>query len=221
VFLVKERYSMRKALAAVVSGLTTPHLSPLLEEYTMEQSCRRSGALVLSTIGLCLVSVLVPDHGLAQQKYTFEERPEWSTSRYVQQYAIDVGDVPGHKIRILELQWIYNEQSQLAVSGVKVKESWARAYTDYTNGKGRSWGYGIWILADGSKIYLESTGTTIAEPTSTGSVKGSYHGVARFVGGTGKFSRIRGTMMEANDFDNDPKAGYNKVETRGEYWFEE
>lgn len=30
-----------------------------------------------------------------------------------------------------------------------------------------------------------------------------------------------GPMMEVNDFDNDPKAGYNKVETRGEYQFEE
>jgi hypothetical protein len=175
----------------------------------------------LGTIALCLVSAFFPAYGLAQQKYTFEERPEWSTSRYVQQYAIDVGDVPEHKIRIFELQWSYNEQSQLAISGVKVKEYWTRAYSDYTNRKGRSWGYGIWILADGSKIYLESTGTTIAEPTSTGFIKGLYHGVSRFVGGTGKFSRIRGTMTEANDFDNDPKTGYNRVETRGEYWFEE
>jgi hypothetical protein len=187
----------------------------------VEHSYREPIVSFLGTVGFCLACAFVSSHALAQQKYTFEERPEWSTSRYVQQYAIEVGDVPGHKVRILELQWIYNDQSQLAVSGVKVKESWARAYSDYTNGKGRSWGYGIWILADGSKIYSESSGTTIAEPTSTGSIKGSYHGVSRFVGGTGKFSRIRGTMTEVNDFDNDPKTGYNRVETRGEYWFDE
>jgi hypothetical protein len=61
----------------------------------------------------------------------------------------------------------------------------------------------------------------MAEPTATGSVRGSYHGVSRMTGGTGKFSRIRGTIADANDFDNDPKAGYNRAESKGEYWFEE
>ena len=187
----------------------------------MELPYRESVMSFLGALGLCAICAFVSNSALAQQKYKFEEKPEWSTSRYVQQHAIDVGDVPGHKVRILELQWTYNEQSQLAVSGVKVKESWSRGYTDYTNGKGRSWGYGSWILADGNKIYVEYSGTTMAEPTSTGSIKGSYHGVSRFTGGTGKFSRIRGTMTEADDFDSDPKTGYNKVETQGEYWFEE
>lgn len=174
---------------------------------------------VIAIIAFC--SAAVSAQAFAQQKFRYVEKPEWSDSRYVQQYAIDVGDVPGHKIRILELQWTFNAKSELAISGVKVKESWVRAYSDYTAGKGRSWGYNVWLLEDGNKIYAESSGTAISDPTSTGSVKGSYHGVIRMVGGTGKFSRIRGTLTEANDFDNDPKTGYNKVETQGEYWFEE
>ena len=157
----------------------------------------------------------------AQQRYPIEEKPEWSTGKYIQQHAIDVGDVPGHKVRILELHYIYNDQSEFAVSGVKVKEGWSRGYTDYTNGKGRSWGYGQWLLADGSKVFLESSGTTLAEPTATGSIRGSYHGVSRLTGGTGKFGRIRGLIAEANDFDNDPKSGYNRSESKGDYWFEE
>ena len=124
-------------------------------------------------------------------------------------------------MRILELHYIYNDQSEFAVSGVKVKEGWSRGYTDYTNGKGRSWGYGQWLLADGSKVFLESSGTTLAEPTATGSIRGSYHGVSRLTGGTGKFGRIRGLIAEANDFVNDPKSGYNRSESKGEYWFEE
>jgi hypothetical protein len=160
-------------------------------------------------------------NALAQQKYKIEEKAEWSTSKYVQQLAIDVGDMPGHKVRVYEIHWIYNDQSQLAISGVKVKENWSRGYSDYTNGKGRSWGYTVWELADGNKIYMDFSGTTMAEPTVTGSIKGSYHGVSRITGGTGKFSRIRGMTTEADDFDNDPKTGYNKAESQGEYWFED
>jgi len=156
----------------------------------------------------------------AQQRYPIEEKPEWSTGTYTQQQAIDVGDVPGHKVRVLEVHYVYNDQSQLTISGVKVKEVWTRGFSDYTNGKGRSWGYALWLLADGSKLNAEYSGTTMAEPTASGSVRGSYHGIARFTGGTGKFSRIRGTIAEVNDFDNDPKTGYNRSESKGEYWFE-
>ena len=168
-----------------------------------------------------IAALILADVSWAQQRYLIEEKPEWSTSKYIQQHAIEVGDVPGHKVRILELQYLYNEQSQLAISGVKVKEVWSRGYSDYTNGKGRSWGYQVWHLADGSKVFLDYSGTTMAEPTATGSVRGSYHGVSRMTGGTGKFSRIRGTIADANDFDNDPKTGYNRAESKGEYWFEE
>ena len=168
-----------------------------------------------------VAALIVVDVAWAQQRYPIEDKPDWSTGKYVQQHAIDVGDVPGHKVRILELRYTYNDQSELAVSGVKVKEIWVRGYSDYTNGKGRSWGYGVWLLADGNKLLLEHSGTTLADPTATGSIRGSYHGVSRLTGGTGKFSRIRGTMSETNDFDNDPKTGYNKAESQGEYWFEE
>lgn len=155
----------------------------------------------------------------AQQRYPIEEKPEWSTGKYTQQLAIEVGDVPGHKVRSYELHYVYNKQSQLAVSGVKVKEAWSRGYSDYTDGKGKSWGYGLWLLEDGNKVFMEYSGTTLAEPTATGSVKGSYHGISRLTGGTGKYSRVRGTFSEVNEFDNDSKSGYNSTESRGEYWF--
>jgi hypothetical protein len=182
----------------------------------------RSGTTVFFELVIAAVCVFIAiGHASAEQRYTIEDKPEWSTGKYIQQHALDVGDVPGHKVRVLELQYIYNAQSQFAVSGVKVKEIWVRGYSDYTNGKGRSWGYQVWLMDDGSKLFVEHSGTTLADPTATGSIRGSYHGVARFTGGTGKFSRIRGTLSEMNDFDNDPKTGYNRAENKGEYWFEE
>jgi len=166
------------------------------------------------------VSLFSGTEAAAQQRYPIEERPEWSTGTYTQQQSIEVGDVPGHKVRILEVHYVYNESSRFAVSGVKIQEVWTRGYSDYTNGKGRSWGYALWLLADGSKVFGDYSGTTLAEPTSTGSIRGSYHGVLRLTGGTGKSSLIRGTIAEINEFDNDPKTGYNRSESKGEYWFE-
>lgn len=180
----------------------------------------RDGLLTVASVLLSAFISFSANVAQAQKHYPIEEKPEWSTGKYIQQHAIDVDDVPGHKVRILELQYIYNDQSELAISSVKVKEIWVRGYSDYTNGKGRSWGYATWLLADGNKVFLEYSGTTLANPTATGSVRGSYHGVSRLVSGTGKFSRIRGTITEINDFDNDPKEGYNRSESKGEYWFE-
>ena len=68
----------------------------------------------------------------AQKHYPIEDKSEWSTGKYIQQHMIDVGDLPGHKVRILEVQRTYNDKSQLAVSSVKVKEAWVRGYSDYT-----------------------------------------------------------------------------------------
>ena len=157
----------------------------------------------------------------SQQKYPIANNTEGSTSKYTQQYKIEVGDVPGHTVRIQETNRTYNEKSTLAFRGVKAKESWVRGFSDYTNGKGRAWGYGQWVLEDGEKVFFDYSGQSHSEPTSTGSLKGSYHGTTRIVGGTGNYKGIRGTTTDTVSFDNDPKAGYNNISGTGEYWFEE
>lgn len=157
----------------------------------------------------------------AQQKFPIHSTTGGSTSKYVQQHKIDVGDVPGHQIRIQETRRVYNDQSKFAFSGVKVTEGWVRGYSDYTNGKGKAWGYGQWILEDGNKVYFEYVGTSHSEPTPTGSLKGTYHGTTYIKGGTGKFKGIRGVTTDTVRFDNDPKDGYNQNEGTGEYWLED
>lgn len=170
------------------------------------------GAVVLFVFGTAV---------WAQQKQPLQDSSDWHTGKYIQQHLIDVNDVPGHKVRIQELQRIYNDKSQLVISGVRVKEAWFRGYSDYTNGKGRAWGYGQWILEDGGKVFTEYSGISASDPRPNGSVKGTFHGVSRLVGGTGKYSKIRGTTVDSNDFDTDPQSGYNKAESKGEYWFED
>jgi len=106
------------------------------------------------------------------------------------------------------------------VMGTKVVETWSRGSSDYVNGIGPAQGYETWALEDGSKIFLEWRGTSYSEATSTGSRRGTFHGTVRFVGGTGKFATIRGVITSDTEFDTDPKTGYNRPASRGEYWFE-
>jgi hypothetical protein len=176
---------------------------------------------IRTQMGTWIVLLTVAGIAQAQEKFPISTNTDGQTSKYIQQYKIDVGDVPGHQIRIQETQRIHNEKSTLVFSSVRAKEGWVRGYSDYTNGKGKAWGYGHWILEDGGKIYYEYVGTSHAEPTSTGSLKGTYHGTTHIRGGTGKYKGIRGTTTDSVNFDNDPKTGYNQNESKGEYWFEE
>jgi hypothetical protein len=140
-------------------------------------------------------------------------------SRYVQQHLIDVGDVPGHQIRIQEAHRI-NPPNGHAIDGVKITESWVRGYSDYVNGVGPAWGYSVWMMEDGNRIFLEYTGTSESQTTASGSRRGTYHGTTRITGGTGRFTKIRGQLADIAEFDTDPNKGYNRVSSKGEYWLE-
>jgi len=176
----------------------------------------RSIALVAGFIGATVLSAT--DDVWAQQKYQYSYSAVPASSRYVQRHKIDVGDLPGHEIVIYEIQRTYTSD-QPVVMGVKIVETWSYGFTDQVNGVGPSQGYNTWILEDGSKIFAEYHGSNYGELSSTGSRRGTYHGAARFVGGTGRFAAIRGTLTDDVEYDTDPKTGYNRPVTRGEYWF--
>ena len=93
-----------------------------------------------------------------------------------------------------------------------------RALSDLIDGSGRSWGYGVLSLENGDKIFsrFETLVQTVVE--SDGSRKSSYTTVTTLVGGTGKFTMIRGTLRGAGSTDF--KTGLSGVKTEGEYWFE-
>jgi hypothetical protein len=183
------------------------------EKIMIAQACRISlSSIVLSML---LLAGLVS----AQEKHQFTHSTPPQSSRYVQQHAIDVGDIPGHQIRIVEIQRVYTSDHPL-VAGMKVVETWVRGFTDYVNGVGPAEGYATWILEDGNKIFLEWKGSSYSEPTTTGSRRGRSHGTTRLMGGTGRFATIRGVLTDEAEFDPDPRTGYNRVASRGEYWFE-
>jgi hypothetical protein len=129
---------------------------------------------------------------------------------------IEVGDVPGHQVRIYEIQ---RTGIETEFSGIKARESWSRGYSDYTNSTGSTSGYGVWVLEDGSRIFNRYSGTSQTVIGADGSKKGTYHGVTQITGGTGRFVNIRGIIRDMTKFD--AKAGYNESSGEGEYWFEQ
>ncbi len=167
-----------------------------------------------------VAALLVADVAWAQQKFPINATSEGVKSRYVQQHVIDVGDLPGHQARILEVHRVHS-MKQIVLDGVKVVEEWDRGFSDYTNGVGPARGYGIWVLEDGNKVFLEWNGTAHSEATVTGSKRGTFNGATKIVGGTGKFTKMRGMMTDAVEFDTDPEKGYSRALNKGEYWFQD
>src|SRR4030088_2918834 len=112
----------------------------------MERTTRTMVGVVagLITIGLAVSET----SGQEKHKYSFVSPPGVST--YTQQHEIEVGDVPGHKVRTFEIRAKFANEAPRS-AGVKAVEGWTRAMSDLTNGSGRSSGYGMTILENGDK----------------------------------------------------------------------
>lgn len=163
---------------------------------------------MMALIGLCESHL-----ALAQKKYTIEETPA-GNSRYLQEHSIDVGDTPGHQVRIYEIRDEYPNKD-LAFAGIPVKESLVRGMSDYTNWNGPFTTYTVYSMEDGGKIFSRSTGTTQTE--SDGTRRFTF--VQNFLGGTGKFKGMRGQLRGSGE-----RIGGAKTLTshsKGEYWIDE
>jgi hypothetical protein len=126
------------------------------------QACKiRFSSVALLT--LCLAGM-----ASAQQKYPYHQATAPQSSQYVQQHSIEVGDIPGHQIRIFEIHRVYTSDHPVVLE-TKVVESWTRGFSDYVNGIGPVQDYSTWVLDDGSKIFFESRGTSYSEAAATGS----------------------------------------------------
>jgi hypothetical protein len=188
--------------------------------------CHSRGGIVkniLSTfIGGCVFTIAIalahPCYG--QQKYSYSHSSPPEASRYIHDYSIEVDDVPGHKVRIVEIQRTYSKDHPI-IMGTKVIEMWFRGFTDYGSNGGPGHGYETWILEDGNRLFCESIFISSTEASATGSRKGTSTSTLRFVGGSGKYASIRGNISSSVEFDNDPKTGYNRPSSKGEYWFSE
>jgi hypothetical protein len=131
-----------------------------------------------------MLSSLCPGILWAQQKHSIAISSEGVKSRYVQQLALDVDDVPGHQVRVQESQRTFPAESSPTLDGEHIVERWGRGYSNYVAGIGPAWGYVTIITDKGNKIFLEFNGTSETRTNETGSKRGSYNGTSRFIGGT-------------------------------------
>jgi len=174
-----------------------------------------SGLRVLATLGAAsLLLGAAGESGPQKQSYFFKTPP--GATKYTQQHAIDVDDVPGHQVRIYELHSTFSEEAPV-YNGVKVKEAWLRAMTDYTNGTGRGSGYSMSILENGDKIFGRWESMTQTTIGADGTKAARTSAVTTFNGGTGKFKGMHGTLKSSSlsDFKN-----VSDIVTEGEYWIE-
>ena len=150
-----------------------------------------------------------------KQRITFTAPAE--TTKYTQQHVLDVGDVPGHQIRIFEFHRTFPTNAPV-FDGVKVVEAWSRNFSDYIDLSGRNSGYTIFVMENGDKIFGRQEGVAHTVSHPDGSRKTSAYTMLTLTGGTGQFHGIRGTLRTTAAADI--RAGIAESHYFGEYWME-
>ena len=170
-----------------------------------------------ATLFAALVAVSAASGALAQEKYKYSFKAPDGVTKYTKQHTLDVGDVPGHQIRVAETHTVYTGDAPV-YAGVKVKEAWGRLTSDYVDGSGHAVNYAVAIMENGDKVFSRTQLLLQSSAGADGVRKNSFTTVTTITGGTGKFVGIRGTLrgQGATDF----KSGTSNNLTEGEYWFE-
>ena len=165
----------------------------------------------IAGLGLALASSVTDS--LAQQKQTVSYKSSAENSKYTQQHVIDVGDVPGHQVRVFEIYRSYPNNPPV-INGVKLKESWSRSLSDYTDNNGPANGYTVYVLEHGDKFFSRYSG--LSHSTGPGKIASTTAGP--ITGGTGKLVGIRGMMRSTSVAE--PKAGVIETQYDIEYWMD-
>jgi hypothetical protein len=146
----------------------------------------------------------------AQQKQHVSYKSPPETAKYTQQQAIDVGDIPGHQVRVYEIHRTFPTNPPV-INGLKLAETWTRAISDYVDNNGMSINYTVYVLENGDKFF--SRGTLVAQSVEAGKLSNSVASI--ITGGTGKMAGIHGIVRSSGIAE--PKAGVNENQTDIEY----
>jgi hypothetical protein len=161
-------------------------------------------------ISCCLAATLPANDALAQERLVFKVAAE--NTQYTQQHTIEVGDVPGHHVRLFEIRRIYPSNAPV-INGMKLVESWSRGISDYTNNNGEATVYGVYVLENGDKFFTRATLVALQSPEATNLTATA---VGPIMGGTGKLAKINGMARILTTAD--PKMGMNETQVDLQYW---
>ena len=174
---------------------------------------KRIAMILLTTAALlCLAAAPPAGDALAQpQRLTFKVEQE--NARYTQQHTIDVGDVPGHQVRVFEVRRTYPSDPPV-INGVKIVQSWTRGISDYTNNNGPAVVYHVYVGENGDKFFVTSSAISVQAP---GTRAMTITTVGTVTGGTGEFFGIQGLLRLS--ISADVQAGVSESQVELEYWF--
>jgi hypothetical protein len=169
----------------------------------------------ISALILCTAFFLVP--ASAQERCKVDDTGIGVTTKYTQQHALDVGDVPGHQIRVAQLHTTFTDPKPNC-EGLKPTESENFVSTDYTDRNGTLHGYLVTTYDNGDKIFQRQEGVSQTITNADGSKSSTLYAVVKYVGGTGKYKSIQGMARTTAAFD--PVKNHVEAHTEGEYWIE-
>jgi hypothetical protein len=86
---------------------------------------KRIAMVALTTAALLGLAAAPTGDARAERRIQLAFNVEPANARYTQQHVIDVGDVPGHQLRIFEVRHTY-PNNPLVINGLKIVESWTR-----------------------------------------------------------------------------------------------
>jgi hypothetical protein len=155
---------------------------------------------------------------LAQQKHKYFFKPPPGTTKFTQTHQLDVGDVPGHQVRLAEAQATYGDEAPV-LDGVKVREIRGILVSDYVGGTGNAFLHRVWSLENGDRVYSRMDLMARTAAGADGARTTSFTAVEKLNGGTGKFKGLRGTLWTTGF--SDLKTKTSGTQTEGEYWFEQ
>jgi len=152
-------------------------------------------------------------NAVAQEKQHVLIKAPAENSKYTQQQVVDVGDIPGHQVRVFEIHRTFPTNPPM-INGLKLTEAWTRGISDYIDNTGTSNNYTVYILENGDKFFTRVG--LVAQSVGPGKFTNSTAGT--ITGGTGKMLGIRGIVRSSGTAE--PKAGVNENQTDIEYWME-
>jgi hypothetical protein len=171
----------------------------------------RRNTLALTTLALLGFAIALPmGEAIAQQKQQLSFKTPATSTKYTQQHVIDVGDVPGHQVRVYELHRTYSNNAPV-INGVKLVEWRTQGLSDYINNSGSGSTYSVLTMEGGDKIFVRAS--LVAQSAGSGKLTATTAG--SIMGGTGKFAGIQGTLHTLTTAD--PKAGVNESQADIEY----
>src|SRR5215831_15331919 len=171
--------------------------------------------LILVTVALFASALALPAaDAAAQEMQRVSYKTPAANSKYTVQHVLDVGDIPGHQVRLYELRRTFPTDAP-TINGVKLKETIARGLSDYVDTNGANTNYVEYVMENGDKFYSRQTTVSQSTVAADGKRKNIANGAGVITGGTGKFATIKGVVRTTNVFD--AKAGINDGESQIEY----